>query len=407
MCLAALAWLVASVPAAGYEFEVLRAPVPASESLPDGGHALAAGEGWVVLGAPGEDSASGAVHVFQCGPASCVHAQRLQAGDPRDREAFGAALSLAGSRLAVGSPARDDGHVDLFELQAGIWVHVQRLDAPDGESNGRFGWSLALADDRLLVGAPAVDGETGAVYAFARDSGVWGFRQRLAAPTPTPGDRFGISVSLSGDLALAGLPGHDPDADGPAYARGAAAAFAFDGLGWQPQGLVLASAGENGDLFGSQVALLGSRAAVGVPGSLARTGRVDVFEHDGMAWMGAASLTPMQPRAGGRFGWSVSLGAPGILVAAPFPGDDGSEACGTLEWFEPDGMGGWSGRLLQARTGAASAVLGFALAHSQDAVVATAPLLDGAGAALRLRPGVDLFADSYEASRSGCRATLP
>lgn len=402
-----LALLAFALPVAAYEVDVLTAPELDSEELPDRGHALAAGGEWVVMGAPGEDSAAGAAHVFQCSNDSCSHVQRLQAVTTRDREAFGAALALDGSRLAVGSPERDDGHVDLFELQAGTWTHAQRLAVPDGESNARFGWSLALSGDRLLVGAPAVDDNAGAVYAFAREAGIWEFSERLDSPVPAMGNRFGSSVAQSGSRALVSLPTYDPDGAGPAYARGAVVAFDFDGFNWQSQGLLMPAAAADGDLFGSQLALLGTRAVIGVPGSLSRTGRVDILEHDGLAWQPAGSLVAGQSRAGGRFGWAVSLSADGILAAAPFAGDDGSEPCGTVEWFEPVGMSEWSGRVLASRSSRPSGALGFALAQTGDLKLAGGPFMDRVGVALAFRPAEDVFADSYEASPSGCVANLP
>ncbi len=404
---AGFALLAFTLPVASYEIDVLNAPISDSEALADRGHALVAGGNWVFLGAPGEDSAAGAVHAFNCDAGGCAPVQRLQAVKPRDRQAFGAALSLDGSRLAVGSPERDDGHVDLFELQVGTWTHAQRLVVPDGESNARFGWSLALSGDRLLVGAPAVAENSGAVYAFAREAGTWVFRERLQSPVPAPQQRFGFSVAQSGNRALVSLPTYDPDGAGAAYARGAVVAFDFDGLSWQSQGMLLPTAAADGDRFGSQLALLGTRAIIGVPGNLMRTGRVDVFEHDGVAWLPAASLASTQPRAGGRFGWAVSLSANGILAAAPFAGDDGSEACGTAEWFEPVGLSAWSGRVLATRRSRPSGAFGFALAQAGDLSLASAPLTNRVGLALAFRPAEEVFADGLEPSSSGCPANLP
>jgi hypothetical protein len=120
----------------------------------------------------------------------------------------------------------------------------------EGKSD-TFGWSLALQGSRALVGAPSLGDRTGAVHAFERLGTTW---QEQAAPQVTnlePGDGFGTTVAMSGDLALVGC-------GGPTYL------FRRDGDGWdQPSELLPPADIEEGDLFGGTIAISGDTILVG------------------------------------------------------------------------------------------------------------------------------------------------
>ena len=82
----------------------------------------------------------------------------------------------------------------------------QALSPADGQIGDRFGASVALDGGLLLVGAPGVD-PAGAAYVFRLQGGQWVQEQKLIGSEAQPGDAFGASVALDGEVLVVGAPG--------------------------------------------------------------------------------------------------------------------------------------------------------------------------------------------------------
>jgi hypothetical protein len=400
VALTACLWLLAPIPGVAAESNLLRPP--AQEELIDFGHSVAADGDWVAVGAPAENEATGAVYLFECLQLACASGVRVGSPDPEDKSSFGAAVALSGNRLAVGSPERDDGEVDIFRLQAGEWVHEERLVAFDGDSDDRFGAALALVGDQLLVGAPRANGQAGSAYAFARDQSGWTQVQRLDALDSSPGDRFGSSVALTASRAWVGAPLRDPDGDGPAYARGAVTAFVRSGGSWQASATLVPADSADGDLFGWSLGLAAEHGVIGAPGAAERRGKAVVMLPMGPGWSESSTLQAPQPGVGNRFGWSVAATADSLIVGAAFAGATSEVRCGALFEFLPDGAMGWTAEPLRARGAQPFGLIGWAVAASADSVLAAAPTLGPSGSVLRFEQQVTVFVDGYEGGAPGC-----
>ena len=88
-----------------------------------------------------------------------------------------------------------------------------KLTASDKEAGDRFGFSVSISGDRAIVGALFEDTggiNAGAAYIFERDgSGNWNEVAKVQASDKEAGDFFGISVSISGDRAIVGADRED------------------------------------------------------------------------------------------------------------------------------------------------------------------------------------------------------
>jgi len=86
----------------------------------------------------------------------------------------------------------------------------QKITASDAASNDLFGWSVSLSGDYAIVGARGNSG-TGAAYIYTRNTstGGWVGEQKIQASDNASDDRFGYSVSLSGDYAIVGARNED------------------------------------------------------------------------------------------------------------------------------------------------------------------------------------------------------
>ena len=218
-----------------------------------------------------------------------------------------------------------------------------------------FGYSVSLSGDTLAVGAvgeasntTGVNGSqsdnsaswSGAVYIFTRSGTTWSQQAYLKASNTGAGDRFGHSVSLSGDTLAVGAPNEDSIGTGVngdqsdstlTIMSGAVYVFTRSGTTWSQQAYLKASNTGAGDSFGDSVSLLGDTLAVGAGGensnatgmngnqsdySASESGAVYVFTRNGTTWSQQAYLKASNTERGDSFGYSVSLSGDTLAVGA-------------------------------------------------------------------------------------------
>ena len=238
--------------------------------------------------------------------------------DPFDR--FGFSVAVSGDIAVVGAPWESSGAAYVYERNAGgadNWGEVKKLTASDG--GNFFGISVAVSGDTILVGAWGY-GVGGAAYIFQRDQGGtdnWGEVKKLTASDAEAGDRFGLSVALSGDTTLVGA--HFNGAGGAAYI------FQRDQGGtdnWGEVKKLLASDAQASDNFGWSVAVSGDTAIVGAFGEGAVgsvTGAAYVYKRNEGGvdnWGEVKKLLASDPTHGAKFGYSVALSGDTAVVGA-------------------------------------------------------------------------------------------
>jgi len=110
-----------------------------------------------------------------------------------------------------------------------VWAQtqseIQKLLASAGAARGQFGISVAVDGDTAVIGVSADDdngGDSGSVYVFTRDAGVWTKQQKLAASDGAAGDLFGVSVAVDGDTAVIGAFFDDDNGNNSGSAAGEA-----------------------------------------------------------------------------------------------------------------------------------------------------------------------------------------
>ena len=93
--------------------------------------------------------------------------------------------------------------------QVSMWREVAKLTASDAQSGDRFGGSVTISGDTAVVGVPEKRVDSGVAYVFSRDWGgpnAWGEIARVTALDGAIGDDFGAAVSVSGDTIIIGAP---------------------------------------------------------------------------------------------------------------------------------------------------------------------------------------------------------
>jgi hypothetical protein len=277
---------------------------------------------------------------------------RLFAHDQVQFWGFGGDVALDGDTALVGAGGADvAGETDrgatyVFVRQGEEWVEQAQLLAFDGAEADRFGSSVSLSGDTAVVGAPfaTVDGETfqGAAYVFQFLGGGWLPREKLVASDGEEQDRLGWSVAIDGDTIVAGAVFVDVNGN---QSQGAAYVFTRqDGL-WTEAGKLFDPEGQPGDLFGGATALQGDTALIGadsanIEGDPNR-GAAYVYRRIGSAWVLEQELLASDGGNPDQFGFSVALEGDVALIGAWQKPIEGSVAQGAAYVFRRSGTS-WS-----------------------------------------------------------------
>lgn len=292
---------------------------------------------------------------------SVTFEQRLSG--PSAGAEFGRAVAVDGDWAVIGSPAEDGtrGAANIFERVADVWVQRQRIVASDGAVNDYFGLEVGMSGDTIVVGTylsgPANLRFSGALYVFVRTSGSWTQQAKLVASDRAAGDGLGTSVSIRGNVIVAGASVSRP----PGQGSGAVYIFERTGTTWNQQKLQppaaagIFSFGGHVDLAQSAFCVTARDAAFVVvrgaggwtiqqqltatdfnaacaldgdtlmvageysPGTSFR-GRVFVYGRVGTSWVFQQNVVPSVDPAPNLFGASLDLAGDRLLVGAPFAG---------------------------------------------------------------------------------------
>jgi len=203
------------------------------------GYAVAVSGDIITVGAPVDDVGSngdqGSAYVFarnQGGSNNWGQIKRLNAADGASGDQLGFSVAISGELIVAGAVVDNGGRGSAYIFSrnqggANNWGQVKRLSVAIGLANDWFGWSVSVSGDKILVGAPQVDIDPyidiGAAYFFERNLGGlnnWGLTQRLTAMDGSGYDNLGVSVAVSGDVALVGATFDDVESNqdqGSAY----------------------------------------------------------------------------------------------------------------------------------------------------------------------------------------------
>ncbi len=163
-----------------------------------------------IVGANRDDDngeTSGSAYLFD--PATGEHLFKLLPNDGAAFDQFGRFVAISGATAIVGAFFDDDngddsGSAYLFDTTTGL--QIGKLLADDGAAVNFFGNSVAISGTTAIVGAPG-DQEngvlSGSAYLFDITTGKQ-IGDKLLPDDAEAGDEFGISVAISGTIAIVG-----------------------------------------------------------------------------------------------------------------------------------------------------------------------------------------------------------
>lgn len=282
---------------------------------------------------------------------------KAQAGIKNAGDFFGSSVAISGDTVVIGAPREDSGSTGVNSIpdeSAGVsgaayvfvrsgstWTQQAYLKASNAGAGDNFGVSVAVSGDTVVVGASAEASsstginstpdenasDAGAVYVFVRSGTTWSQQAYLKASNTGAADKFGASVSISGDTLVAGAnregsstTGVNSTPDEGAANSGAAYVFVRSGSTWSQQAYLKASNTHTGDNFGYSVSISGDTAVISSPyqnSTEIQSGAAYVFVRSGGAWSQQAILKAPSPREHAMFGASVAVAGDTIVVGEP------------------------------------------------------------------------------------------
>ncbi|MCD4652847.1 FG-GAP repeat protein [bacterium] len=214
------------------------------------------------------------IMLFSFSPVYSLDEIKILPADGSEYDTFGNALSIDGNYLVVGAELQNSttGTAYLFFYDGVNWVQQYKFMADDAHQEDRFGCSVTISGDYVVIGAERDNTgaftDSGSVYVFYRHQGgtdIWGQQAKIVVASVSNYYLFGGSVSLDGDDLIVGAIG---DATYGPYS-GAAYIFNRNEGGsnlWGQRAMLLpGEGGQTYDVFGQSVSISGDYALVGAP----------------------------------------------------------------------------------------------------------------------------------------------
>ncbi len=315
-----------------------------------------------------------------------VYPARLHASYPAADDQVGSSISISGNYAIAGAQFADPygrssaGAAYIFERTSTTWVQREILIASDATAGDSFGISVSISGDYAVIGASGADpngSSSGATYIFKKAAGgtSWSQQTKLTPAGAVPGDKFGESVYISGLDVIIGASGADPNGS----SSGAAYVFVRSGSDWSQQAKLTPTDGEFADSFGISVSIDGNYAVIGAyredPGGVSGAGSAYVFYRYSTSWSQQAKLVASDKGTNDQFGRSVSISGGYVIVGAAFETSLGS-AAGSAYIFVRSGSS-WS---QQAKLGASDTVSGDTFGKSVSISSAGYAIIGASGA---------------------------
>ena len=200
---------------------------PEPETRDNFGFSVAIHDGFIVVGNNDNSANSGSGYVFRLERGEfrlLQHIKNPDKGSP-ENDYFGSSVAISDGFIVVGAGGDNDvsGSVYVYRLERGEFRLLQRIQNPDGSPEGdRFGVSVAIHDGYIVVGASFDNGsfdDEGSVYVYRLERGEFKNPQKLESPDKKEDGEFGFSVAIHDGRVVVGQPyGNDSDSSKPGTA---------------------------------------------------------------------------------------------------------------------------------------------------------------------------------------------
>ncbi|MEQ9220099.1 MAG: Ig-like domain-containing protein, partial [Cyclobacteriaceae bacterium] len=286
------------------------------------------------IGSASAKTYTGLGFVYQKGSGNWIDTSEdavLKASDSIQNFRLGSSIALSQSRILLGSPgdntnessgsifiytSEGDWSGNLIENDRFAWTSELTLSA----ENDKFGTSVAISGNYAVAGSPyddQVNINAGAAYVFKKSGDSWERIAKLTASDGTLDDQFGRSVAIYNDVIIVGSPNHDDEFND----QGAIYIYSKPESGWSDltelQKIVAPTPKDEG-YFGFAIDVHKGLIGVGShnPGASNFEGEVILYQNLGGTFTQIAELYPSVSTEAYQFGVSVDVFEDQVIVGS-------------------------------------------------------------------------------------------
>ncbi len=231
----------------------------------------------------------------------------------------------------------------VFGLIHAVSAMSTKLIPDDGSAGDKFGDSVSISGDLVVIGSPSDDdngADSGAVYLYNRNGGQWEFDRKLVASDGMAGDKFGDSLDADDVHIVVGAWSAD---SGEIENVGVAYVYHWNGTNWIEEARLMADDMAEGDRFGYAVAISGDRIIIGADSNDDNgtdSGSAYFFQKVEGTWTQLLKVTANDAATSDRFGVSVAIDGDNAVIGADRNDDAGVDS-GSAYLYHFDGAS-WS-----------------------------------------------------------------
>jgi len=305
---------------------------------------------YAIVGASGEDDAgglqAGKAYIYNVTTGALVHTlDNPNAFSTSGSDFFGDSVDINETYAIVGARQEHDadglysGKAYVFDVTTGLLIYT--LDNPNAYGTSQadaFGWDVAISSNYFVIGAFQEDSllttDVGRAYTF--DTATGEFLYTLDNPNAYGGsgfDRFGMSVSVSGNYAIVGAS-YEDDQNAPDQGKAYIFNVTTGSLVFTIDCPVRPKTDTTGDRFGASVSISGNLAIVGAPNAADEastsnfSGSAYIYSTATGDWTDTTLLHTLDnpnaysTSASDTFGLIVAIAADYAVVTAPSEDDN-------------------------------------------------------------------------------------
>ena len=259
---------------------------PADLTLGDDfGWSMAIDGNTLIIGAPMQNTRTGAAYVFTKSGSTWSLQQKLLASNAGVYDYFGVSVDIAGDTAVIAASGEDtsvsgSGAVYVFERNGSTWTEKQ-LFKQDNPSNNDTTRKVAISGNIIVASSWHPDNFAGSAYVFTKSGGTYTQTQELKPNDTAAGQNFGSTLQFDGETLVIGA---DSNIYG-SFSQTAGSAYVFKNINgtWTQTQKITASDGAIGDEFGNSISLSGNDIMIGAERHNSARGAAYIFTNLGYA----------------------------------------------------------------------------------------------------------------------------
>ncbi|KGJ94848.1 LruC domain-containing protein [Colwellia psychrerythraea] len=278
------------------------------------------GELLVISAEKKQNGKHGVAYVYQRQGDTWLQQAELISVNSSSNDKFASTISISENYIAIGSPgfsANNSGAVHIFKSTTSGWVEDIVITPISSFKSANFGASLMLAGEYLIIGDDDHGrAHEGTGYIYRREDDLWSLQASLKGGDITKSANFATSVAISKDYAIIGAKSENNPLIKKHKKSGAVYVYKRTGKLWSSQAKLLASDAQQGDNFGSSVAISADHLLIGAESNNSSRGSTYLFQNINDVWTEVFKFEADDAIQQDNFGHAIAIAQDYIVIGA-------------------------------------------------------------------------------------------